>query len=316
LPPKLPELDLSAVKLGSLKNRPSKVMLEDFGRPCPPGGSFKAFTESLPDVLASADLKMAAKAIALAREKGRTVMLAMGGHPVKVGLSPLIIDLLRRDVLTSVSGNGSVMVHDSEAALFGATSEDVSGSLDDGSFGVTKETGALINKAAREAAASGAGLGRALGEELAKENPPHLSSSVIAEAFRLDKPCTIHTAIGSDVYNIHPDADGASLGKATMDDFHTFARLTATLEEGVFINLGSAVIMPEVFLKALSLTRNLGFRQTGLTTVNMDFIHQYRPRVNVVERPVQSGGKGYNFTGHHEIMLPLLMAMVLENLQA
>jgi hypothetical protein len=241
-------------------------------------------------------------------------MLAMGGHPVKVGLNPLIIDLLRRGVLTSLSGNGSLMVHDSEIALAGATSEDVSASLGDGSFGVAAETGELINRAAREAAQEGRGLGFSLGRALRELNPRHLSLSLFAEAFRLEIPFTVHLALGTDVFNIHPDADGAALGKASYEDFRAFSRLVATLEDGVFINLGSAVVMPEVFLKALSLTRNLGHRQKGLTTVNMDFIRQYRAEENVLKRPTLESGRSFNFTGHHEIMLPLLMSLVLEYL--
>jgi hypothetical protein len=252
--------------------------------------------------------------VASAVKGGRTVMLCMGGHPVKVGLGPLLADLLERGVLTSISANGSLMVHDSEVALAGATSEDVAAGLGSGSFGVTGETGRLINAAAKRAAQSRAGLGRSLGELLIESGAPHLSASVLATAARLSAPLTIHVALGTDVYHVHPDCDGAALGQASMDDFHLFCRLAATLEGGVLINLGSAVIMPEVFLKALTLVRNLGHPVKGLTTVNMDFIKQYRPSVNVVERPVQDGGQGFHLIGHHEIMFPLLMSLVLERL--
>jgi hypothetical protein len=310
----LPDLDLGDVRLVSLKGRPSKVALGDFAKPLYAGASFAEFAGRLPDILAARDLRRAAKALAEAVKGGRTVMVCMGGHPIKVGLGPLLADLMERGVISSVSSNGSVMVHDSEAVLVGATSEDVAAGLASGDFGVTSETGRLINAAAREAAASGAGLGRSLGELLLKTGGPGLSASVLAAGARLDVPCTIHAAIGTDVYNVHPDRDGAALGRATMDDFHTFCRLVATLEGGVLINLGSAVIMPEVFLKALNLVRNLGFAVRDLTTINMDFIRHYRPSVNVVERPVKDGGEGFHLTGHHEIMFPLLMSLVIEEL--
>jgi hypothetical protein len=316
LPIDLPELDPKKITLTSLKSRHSKVSAADFGKALAPGGSFKGFIDSLPNILSAKDLKDAALAIAKAHKAGKTVMLAMGGHPVKVGLNPLIISLLEKGLISSISGNGSVMVHDSEIALNGSTSEDVSGTLDEGAFGVTDETGSLISLAARNAARDNLGLGKALGQALLDLKPAYADLSLFCAAYKLKAPLTVHVALGTDVYNIHPDADGAALGKASMDDFLTFSRLVATLEDGVFINLGSAVIMPEVFLKAVSLTRNLGFRQPGLTTINMDFIHQYRTRVNVVERPTHTGGKGYNLVGHHEIMFPLLMNMALEYLES
>jgi hypothetical protein len=309
---KLPKLDLSKVALKSLGERRSLVDAKSFAKATGPGMSFKAFRDSLPDILGAKDLKLAARAVARAASSGKTVMLAMGGHPIKVGLGPQIADLIKKGILSSVSANGSVLVHDLEVALCGATSEDVSGSLGTGQFGVTKETGHLINKAAGFAAKTGEGLGKTLGKLLSEMDPPNASQSVLITAYREEAPFTAHLALGSDVCHIHPEADGASLGKASMDDFHAFASLVATLKEGVFINLGSAVIMPEVFLKAVSLTRNLGFSHEGLTTVNMDFIQQYRPRVNVVERPVKDSGKGVSLTGHHEIMFPLLMTMAEE----
>jgi GNAT superfamily N-acetyltransferase len=310
----LPELDFRAVRLVSLDDRPSKVGLRDFAKPLVPGATLAGFAQGLPDILAASDLKAAARAVARAVREGRTVMLAMGGHPIKVGLGPMLADLLARGILSSVSANGSVMVHDSEVALAGATSEDVAAGISSGDFGVTAETGRLINMAAARAAADGRGLGRALGEALIEAAPPFLSASVAAAAARLDVPMTVHVALGTDVYHIHPDCDGAALGRATMDDFRLFCRLVATLEGGVLINLGSAVIMPEVFLKALTLVRNLGHPVRGLTTVNLDFIRQYRTQQNVVERPTLEGGRGYHLTGHHEIMFPLLMGLVLDQL--
>ncbi|MDR2725237.1 MAG: hypothetical protein LBC90_04050 [Candidatus Adiutrix sp.] len=309
-----PELDFKAVTTTDLGSRPSKVRAADFSRPVRPHLTLAEFASGLPNILAGADLREAAGRIAAARKANRPVILGLGGHVVKVGLGPVIIDLLERGLISGLAANGSVMVHDAEAALAGATSEDVAATLGDGRFGVTAQTGELINRAARAAAEAGLGLGRALGLALLEAAPPHLDLSLIAAAARLDRPMTIHTAIGTDVYNIHPEADGATLGAASFNDFRLFCRLVADLEGGVFLNLGSAVIIPEVFLKALTLVRNLGREVCGLTTINLDFIRHYRPSVNVVERPTQDGGRGFNFIGHHEIMFPLLMALVLEQL--
>ncbi len=309
---KLPELDFKAVRTTDLDSRHSKVKAADFAKKLSPGASFADFAAKLPNILAAADLREAARAIARARREGRPVLLGLGGHVIKVGLAPVIIDLMERGFIDAIAANGSVMVHDSEAALAGATSEDVGASLGSGAFGVTGRTGELINRAAREAAENDMGLGRALGLAIAAENPPYLEMSLLAAAARLDKPATIHAAIGTDVYNIHPDADGGQLGAATMHDFRTFCRIVAALDGGVFINLGSAVILPEVFLKALTLVRNLGRQARDLTTINMDFIRHYRPSVNVVGRPTQEGGRGFYFIGHHEIMFPLLMSLALE----
>ena len=311
---KIPKLDFSAVRTVELEARHSKVKITDFAKPLKKGASLAEFFNGLPNILAGADLKEAANRIVLAKKGGRPIILAMGGHVIKVGLGPLIIDLMERGLFDSLAANGSVMVHDSEAALIGATSEDVAATLGSGDFGVTGRTGELINRAAKKAAEEDFGLGHALGEALNKENPPFLQASVIAAAARLKIPMTIHAAIGTDVYNIHPEADGASLGAATMNDFRLLCWVVSNLEGGVFINLGSAVIIPEVFLKALTLARNLGHKVDSLTTINMDFIRHYRPSVNVVSRPTQENGRGFYFIGHHEIMFPLLMSLVLENL--
>lgn len=309
----LPELNFQAVRTTVLDDRYSKVRGEDFAKPLKKGASVADFLAGLPNILAASELREAAALIVRAGLAGRPVVLAMGGHVIKVGLGPLIIDLLERGIINGLAANGSVMVHDSEIALVGATSEDVAANLQGGDFGVTGQTGELINRAAARAAALGEGLGQTLGKILLELAPPHLPLSLLAAAARLEVPFTIHAAVGTDVYNIHPQADGATLGAATMHDFHLFCRLTAALEGGVFINLGSAVIMPEVFLKALTLVRNLGQAVTGLTTINMDFIRHYRPEVNVVKRPTQQGaGRGFNFIGPHEIMFPLLMSLVLE----
>ncbi|MDR2945842.1 MAG: hypothetical protein LBV79_03750 [Candidatus Adiutrix sp.] len=310
---KLPELDFQAVRTTNLDGRHSKVKVSDFAKPLKDNASLSEFFQGLPNILAAADLREAAGRIATAKKAGKPVILGLGGHVIKVGLGPVIIGLMERGLIDGLAANGSVMVHDAEAALVGATSEDVGATLGSGSFGVTAQTGELINKAAQLAAITGSGLGRQMGQALMDIRPPHVRYSVLAAAARLGKPMTIHAAIGTDVYNIHPEADGAALGAATMNDFHTFCRLVAALEGGVFINLGSAVILPEVFLKALTLVRNLGHTVDDLTTINMDFIRHYRPSVNVVGRPTQEGGRGFYFIGHHEIMFPLLMSLVLEH---
>ncbi|MGL4207887.1 MAG: hypothetical protein ACRCTY_00720 [Candidatus Adiutrix sp.] len=310
----LPHIEFDKVNTTTLDGRHSKVKACDFARPLKAGASLGDFFKGLPNILAAADLQKAASLIVQAKKTKSPVILAMGGHVVKVGLAPMIIDLLERGIIDALATNGSVMVHDAEVAMVGSTSEDVALGLGTGAFGVTQETGALINEASKLAAQNKMGLGQALGEALLSLNPPYGNFSIFAAAARLKKPITVHAAVGTDVYNIHPTADGASLGAATMNDFRLFCRLAATLEGGVFINLGSAVILPEVFLKALTLVRNLGHKVEKFTTINMDFIRHYRPQVNVVNRPTQNGGQGFYFIGHHEIMFPLLMALTLNQL--
>jgi len=308
------KLDFSAIRATNLNARHSKVKTGDFGQPLKPKATLAEFFQGLPNILAAADLRDAASRIVQARKAGRPVILGMGGHVIKVGLGPVIIDLMERGIIDGLAANGSVMVHDSEAALVGATSEDVGATLGSGDFGVTAETGELINRAAKAAAEEGEGLGQVLGRNLVEKQPPFLEVSVLAAAARLNIPMTIHAAIGTDVYNIHPEADGAALGAASMKDFKLFCWMVSGLQGGVFINLGSAVIIPEVFLKALTVARNLGHQVDSLTTINMDFIRHYRPQVNIVGRPTQESGRGFYFIGHHEIMFPLLMSMVLERM--
>ncbi len=311
---KFPPLDLSGLKTYSIKDRPSKVTRDDFARPWTKGGSLAGYLASLPGILAAGDFSQAADRLALAVRNGRTFILAMGGHPVKVGLSPIIIDLMKRGVISLLAVNGSVMVHDSEVAMVGATSEDVAATLGQGTFGMGREANETINAAAADAARERNGLGRSLGRKLIEGNHPFLDDSLFATAARLDIPVTVHLAMGTDVYHIHPQADGADLGRASMDDFRTFCSAVATLEGGAFINLGSAVVIPEVFLKAVTLVRNLGHGLRDITTINMDFIRHYRPMSNVVNRPTAEGGQGYYFVGHHELMFPLLAAALIERL--
>jgi hypothetical protein len=243
------------------------------------------------------------------------ILLAMGAHAIKVGLSPHIIDLMERGLVRGLAMNGACVIHDTEVAMVGHTSEDVAARLGEGQFGMADEPARLINEAIQEGARSDTGLGAAVGARLAKEQLPHHAMSLLARAHDLGVPVTVHVAIGTDTIHFHPSADGASLGKTSHRDFRLFSTLVSKLEGGVFINLGSAVILPEVFLKALSLVRNLGHDVKRFTTLNMDFIRHYRPMTNVVSRPTLEGGEGYSLVGHHEIMFPLLAAAVIERLE-
>jgi hypothetical protein len=238
----------------------------------------------------------------------------MGAHPIKVGLSPLIIDLMERGILSAVAMNGAGIIHDFELAYHGATSEDVAAALDAGEFGMARETGEFLNRAI--AAHDSAGLGRAVGGAILEARLPNRELSILATGARLGIPVTVHVAIGTDIIHMHPSADGAAIGAASLDDFRLLAAVAQQMSRGVFVNLGSAVVIPEVFLKALNLARNTGHKVDRLVTVDMDFVRHYRPGVNVVQRPTQTGGSGYRLTGHHEIMFPLLCAAVLENLAA
>ena len=308
-------ISLDEVKSYHLKKRASKVKVDDFGDAWQPGGSMNRWLESLPKILAGNDFTEIVDRFVRAAASDKTIILAMGAHAIKVGLNPIILDLLNRRILSSVAMNGAGIIHDAEVAMVGCTSEDVSEQIGTGKFGMAEETGKLLNAAISEGAKQGLGIGRSVGAMLIRENFPYNRYSLLAKAFELDIPVTVHVAIGTDIIHFHPNVDGASIGKASHLDFRIFARLVSTLEEGVFINLGSAVILPEVFLKALTLVRNLGYQARDFTTVNMDFIRHYRPMTNVVHRPTLDGGKGYNLVGHHEIMFPLLAAAVIEGLK-
>jgi len=308
-------LDFEGIRTTSLKDRQSKVRIEDFGQPWRPGDSFDAFLEKLPGILAGDALRKAVNAVAEAAAGERTVLLGMGAHPIKVGLNPVIVDALKRGVFTGLALNGAGIVHDVEVALAGKTSEDVAAHLDKGCFGTARETAEFIHAAAAEAHSRGnIGLGKAVGERLIREKAPYAHVSLLATAAGEGIPVTVHVAFGTDIVHMHPAMDGAAMGALTHHDFKLFCRLVSTLKEGVFINLGSAVILPEVFLKAVSVVRNLGCPLDGITTVNMDFQRQYRSETNVVQRPTMGAGVGISLIGHHEIMFPLLMAAVLERL--
>ncbi len=305
-------LDPSGIKTTSIKDRPAKVDKSGFAGPCRPGMSLKEWSDSLPRILAAQDIREVARAVAKARQEDNPFLLAMGAHVIKVGLSPLIIDMMEKKTITGLCLNGACLVHDFEIAACGNTSEDVASSLDDGSFGMTQETAEFLNGASKRCLSEDIGLGRAVGEALQGSALPFKDLSILAAACRLGLPVTVHVAVGTDIIHMHPCADGAAIGKGSHRDFLVLASLVSGLSGGVLLNLGSAVILPEVFLKALGLARNLTEGARSFTTVNMDFIQHYRPGVNVVERPVRTGGRGYKLTGHHEIMFPLLAALIGE----
>lgn len=309
---KFKPISTRGLKTYSIKDRFSKVSVEDFATVPGPGTTVGGFLDSLPDILAAKDLKDVAAAVADAHKGGRTVALGMGAHVIKVGLGPLVIDLMERGIVNSVAMNGAGIVHDFETAYAGKTSEDVDAELGCGAFGMAEETGTLLNRAIKKGAKDKKGLGEAVGEMINRSRYPHKDKSILAAGSRLGVPVTVHVALGTDILHIHPQMDGAATGAASMTDFRTFASVVATLREGVYINLGSAVIMPEVFLKAITLVRNLGHDVVDFTTVNMDFIQHYRPLTNVVRRPTGGGGRGIRLTGHHEIMVPLLCAAINE----
>ena len=308
-------LDFRGLRTTSLQDRPSKVRIEDFCRPWEPGKSLGDFLERLPGILAATQFRQAAGAIAAAVRGNRTILMGMGGHPIKVGLNPVLIDGMRRGIFSGLALNGAGVVHDVELALAGKTSEDVAAHLNQGQFGTARETAEFIHDAVAWGYRLGdMGLGRAVGEKLLQEGVPYEHISLLAMAAKLKVPITVHVALGTDIIHMHPAMDGAATGALSHYDFRVFCRLVGSLQRGVFLNLGSAVIIPEVFLKAVSVVHNLGYSLEGITTVNMDFQRHYRPQVNVVERPTQGAGSGINLIGHHEIMFPLLMAAVLEQL--
>jgi hypothetical protein len=304
-------MDFSGLKTVSLKERGGKVKQQDFARPFEPGSGVAGLIESLPHILAGDSFRAVVEVIAKARERGKPIIWGLGGHVIKCGMAPILIDLMHRGFAMGFAMNGSASIHDFEIALVGSTSEDVEAVLPDGRFGSAEETGREWNKAITSAS----GAGEALGKALNTLSPPqHREASLVLQAYLTKIPLTVHIAIGTDTPHAHPACDPAALGAATHFDFRLFCTMVSELNQGgVYINAGSAVIMPEVFLKAVSTVRNLGHELRDFTTVNLDFIQHYRPRVNVVERPhAQAGGHGYSLTGHHEIMIPLLAAALIE----
>jgi hypothetical protein len=316
LPMEFPALDFSKIRTYPLRERANKVDLSAFATPHRAGMSFRDWLAHLPKFLAAADLLAVRDRIVTAVRSGRPVLLMMGAHAIKVGLNPIIVDQMRAGVISAVAFNGAGAIHDFELAYQGGTSEDVQAGLDDGTFGMVEETGRLMNAALEAGVAQGLGAGRALGEAILKAGYPHRDLSILHTGVECGVPVTSHIAIGTDIIHQHPAADGAILGEATHLDFQRLAGVVSQLEGGVVLNVGSAVIMPEVFLKALTVARNLGHTVSKFTAANLDMIRHYRPSENVVKRPTRLGGEGFSITGHHELMLPLLFAAVREELGA
>ena len=308
-------LDFSGLRTMSLAARGGKVRAADFARPYQPGSGLAGWLDSLPRILAGDSFRAAVAALVRARAARKPILWGLGGHVVKCGLAPVLLDLMRRGWATAFALNGAAAVHDFEIALAGHTSEDVEAALPDGRFGAAEETGREMNLAIAEGARDGLGMGEALGRKLETlAAPEYAGYSLLSGAYRHAAPVTVHVALGTDTPHTHPAADPAAIGAATHRDFRLFCALVRQLDAGgVYLNVGSAVVLPEVFLKAVSAVRNLGHPLAGFTTVNLDFLQHYRPRVNVVERPhAQAGGAGYALTGHHEILLPLLAAALIE----
>lgn len=309
----LKPLELDKVKTYSLASRPSKVKLQDFAKPIGTDASLSEFLESLPSVLAGQTIRELAERIRRARELKKPIIWGIGGHVIKTGLAPIIIDLMKHGYVSAIAANGSVLVHDSEIATVGSTSEDVDATLSEGAFGGAEETAQLLNTAARDGARDHIGLGEAVGRTLLARNPAHRDYSLLCASYEAKVPFTVHVTIGGDIAHFHPSFDGAALGATTHTDFRCLAELIRRMDGGgVYLNIGSAVVLPEVFLKCVTLVRNLGHNFNDITTANFDFIQSYRPLTNVVRRPTEHGaGRGYTITGHHELTIPLLAALLL-----
>lgn len=310
-----PTLDFRDITTYSILERKSLVQVETFATPWRKGGSFAAFLQSLPAILAGKQFQQIVERVATAVRNERLVVLAMGAHVIKCGLSPLIIDLMERGIVSAIALNGAGIIHDFELASTGATSEDVAEAISTGEFGMGRETGQFLNAAIVRGQEDGLGIGQAVGKALHDANPPYLEYSLVAAGYRLQIPVTVHVSVGTDIIHTHPEANGAAIGAGSHRDFQCFISVISQLEGGVYFNIGSAVILPEVFLKAISTVRNLGYAVKHFTTVNMDFIRQYRPTQNVVIRPTSDGGEGYTLIGHHEILVPLLAAAIIEQLE-
>jgi len=306
-------LALDGIHTYPLAERKSQVALEAFGRPHRRGASAAELLDSLPRILGGLTLRAVAGDIARARALEKPILWGIGAHVLKVGLSGLLIDLMRRGYVTGLAMNGAGIVHDFELAVAGQTSEDVAAGLGEGAFGMARETGEELNRAIVLGDKDGLGIGAAVGRHLVERRAPHLQVSLLATAWRLGLPATVHVAIGTDIVHMHPACDPGAVGRASHLDFRMLAAHVARLGGGgVYLNVGSAVLLPEVFLKCVTLARNLGHRLSDFTTVNLDFIQSYRPNTNVVSRPTRGVGRGYSVTGHHEILIPLLAAALIE----
>lgn len=306
--------EFDEIETYDLFERPSKVSLKDFARPLSAGSSVRDLLESLPKILAGGHLPELASRILEAKRAGKPLIWGLGGHVIKTGLAPVLIDLVGRGFVTAVAVNGSVLVHDSEIAMAGSTSEDVDATLGKGGFGAARQTGELLNRSAVRAARESTGLGEAVGAELSAMEPEFREYSLLCTCYKKKIPVTAHLTIGADIGHFHPGTDGGALGEATHRDFRLVCSLVKKMNGGgVYLNFGSAVVLPEIFLKAVTVTRNLGHPLEGITTANFDFIQHYRPLTNVVRRPTAEGaGKGFAITGHHELNLPLLAAAIIE----
>lgn len=306
------EFDLSGIRTYPLKSRASKARREDFARPIPPGATVASLVDALPSILAGAEVKAVVRALVDAKRGGAGIVWGIGGHVVKTGIGPVLVDLMERGFVSAIAANGAAVIHDLEVAMVGSTSEDVDQSLGPGRFGMAEETGRVVNAAINAGARDGLGIGQAISRFVREHEPQYAGVSIFASAARLEIPFTVHVAIGTDVTHMHPAASGAAIGEASLRDFRHFVTNVSRLAHGVYLNCGSAVVLPEVFLKAVALARNRGIALDGLTTVNLDFVRSYRPLTNVVARPTAQSGRGFSLVGHHEIMIPLLAAAAIE----
>lgn len=308
-------INLDRIKTFPIAKRSSKVKIKDFARLCKKGSSFIQFYRALPNILKANEIRAVVDAILKAYKREKPVIFMLGAHVIKCGLSPIIIDLMKRKVITLLALNGAGMIHDFEIALVGHTSEEVARSIEDGSFGMAEETASLINEAISSGVGKKSGIGHVVGEKIWRKDFRHKSLSLLATGYQLNIPVTVHVAIGTDTIHQHPSCDGAQTGRGTLTDFQIFTSVVSKLGNGgCCINVGSAVILPEVFLKALNIARNLGYKVKNITCANFDMLPHYRPQQNVITRPISLGGRGYFIIGHHEIMLPLLRQAIIEKL--
>ena len=309
-------IDNSKIRSRSIQARATKVGVEQFGKVYHKGDGLNAWVQSLPKILAGSGFRRVVESLISARALKKPIIWGLGAHVIKCGLNPVLIDLMERGFVTALALNGAGVIHDFEIALAGSTSEDVESELETGDFGMSRETAEWINDAIAEGVSDGKGLGEAIGSYLSRNSNrfPFLGLSLLAGAFQRNIPVTVHVAIGTDTVHIHPSTDGSLVGKGSLHDFRLLTAIVRDLHEGgVYLNCGSAVILPEVFLKVVSLVRNLGFPLTKFTTVNLDFLQHYRPHHNVVKRPTRGSGQGIELTGHHELMIPLLAATLIES---
>jgi len=309
---KVEPIELSKISTYPLSSRPSKIGSGDFAEPSASDTSLNTFLGNMPNILAARELRELASVIKSAKQNDRAIIVGIGGHVIKTGLAPILIDLMQRGYVTAIAINGSAMIHDFEIAVVGSTSEDVDATLGSGSFGMAEETGRIINEAVNEGARDKIGMGEAIGRKLRSMKLSDPKQSLLYAAYDASVPVTVHVALGTDIVHIHPSADGANIGQTSLQDFRLLCSVVRDLDGGgVYLNLGSAVILPEVFLKTITVVRNLGFKLQDFYTANFDFIQQYRPLTNVVRRPIAGSGRGFSFIGHHEILIPLLAASIL-----